>query len=108
MASGSLVRKWISLSRASSSNKSRGKLLALDDLLDDHLLNVGKYKPDIAQSEQRTGNDTQFPCAFAPANQLGCAIYSHGKDQQYPEPPGNTRQALFAKEKNKADHEHGS
>src|SRR5713101_3421714 len=70
------------------------------------LLKEGKSKPDISQSKQGAGDDTQGPGALTPAKQLRGAIPGHGKHHENPDPPGNARQALFAQDKDKPTQEH--
>ena len=70
------------------------------------LLHKGERKPGAPQPKQGTGNHTQYPGAFAPAEQLSSAIQGHRQDHQYPYPPGDTRQAFFAEDKDQSPQEH--
>src|SRR5215470_1670977 len=74
--------------------------------LEQYLLNERQRKPDVTQPEKGARYYAQFPGAFAPAKHLCCTIDSHWQDHQYPEPPGDARQALFAQYKGQAAGKH--
>ena len=74
--------------------------------INDRLVDQRERKPDVTHSEECSRKHSQDPRAFTQAKHLRCAVQSHRENHQYPQPPGDTGQALFAQHKNQAHKEH--
>src|SRR3954452_16493334 len=70
-------------------------------------LHQGQREPDVADAREGAGDNAQYPGAFAPAEHLCNAVPRDREHQQYPHPPGDAGQPLFAQDEGEACQEYG-